>query len=143
MKTLLTVVTVVTIVLVLGMYLSIEAAVESKMTKINTGNVVCVTPGTPVQFSTSSVPTNQVFITGFFRTYNGLHAVSHDVDKGLFVGDSTVCAGGIEDKLTLSTRKGVLVISTDSIMLPAGDLNMLYLDSVNTYDGVAYVSFAN
>lgn len=119
------------------------ATAENKMRVVGTGNANVTTPGTAVQLSSVSVPVNEIILVGVFRHADGTMAVSHDVDKGLFIGDSLVNAGGVEHALTLANRKGILITSVDNIAIPGGDLNKIYVDSVNSHDGVSFMYFSD
>lgn len=105
------------------------ASSPDRYSNIKSGNSQVTTPGTAVQLSTTSIPCKELYITSY-------HKVSHDTGC-VYIGGSDVSAGGAYgDK---ATKKGIAVMSDDALYLPAANLNVVYVDSQHTADGVSFV----
>ncbi len=89
------------------------------------GRKAVTTPSTPVQLSTTSVPCLWVYLTAF-------HANTGIVVAGI----STVVA-------TASSRAGVAMDKGVSVLMPASNLNTVYLDATVTGEGCSWVSYIN
>ena len=89
------------------------------------GRTTVTTPSTAVQLSTTSVPCRWVYLTAF-------HANTGIVVAGI----STVVA-------TASSRAGVALDKGVSAMIPASDLNTVYLDATVTGEGCSYAYYIN
>ena len=88
------------------------------LTGFNQGSQTVTTAGTRVQLNTASVPCRVVLITGKLANTGYI-----------YVGDVNVS----------STAYGKRLLAGDSITIPIGNLNLVYLDASVNGEGVDYL----
>lgn len=93
---------------------------------LSDGRKTVTTAGTRVQLSTTSVPCKRIEI----------QAMEANTDV-IVVGGATVVAGASAD--SGATRRGRLLFPSQSIVLTVNNLNLVYLDSVVSGEGVTYI----
>ena len=125
------------VVLLVLLYPLMVFADPTVFNKIGCGQSLTTTPGTAVQLSSTSKGCSVIYISP-------LVALSHEVGRyashDIYIGDKNVYAGGRLGKTRSSNMGVALRLSHDStIMIPAADLSLVYIDTCNTGDGVSFM----
>ena len=95
--------------------------VQTAKGTIGTGRQTVTTNGTPVQLSGTSTATRRVFIQS-----------ETDNTGNIIVGDSNI-------ESVVGSERGIVLFTSQSIIIEIDNLNKVYIDSTVNGEGVAYL----
>jgi hypothetical protein len=93
---------------------------QTPFTKLQDSRTLIPTPGSRIQLNTTSTPCGKLTVT----------ALESNAGEVVYGGTTVVAA--------LGTRSGTPLVPGQSVDIPIDDLSKVWLDTLNSNDGVSY-----